>query len=388
MWAMSSVPASAPQQADERWSLGSNHGPAKPAGEEAWQLGGSSAGSPRIEGTPRPAKPAAPKEVAFAPTAAAMPAMTPAPALVHVSDDPMLAAAPELRQGPTTPGFTPSQPAGTSPSIPAVDVHKPSGARACSNCGTPLPEGFAFCGRCGTKVVDSQGAKTMYLSGSPPAVEERIRGRLLALRPDGSPGEAVSLHEGENKFGREMGVPFLAGDRLLSPVHAIFTCRGRQVMVRDHGSLNGVFVKLREDWELHSGDVFRIGQQLLRYDDVRDSEVLVSPAAGEDTFVLGSPDLGYWGRLVQIVAKDRAGNVYLLFGTEVTLGRERAQITFPLDGFVSASHAAVLRRGEQTILSDRGSSNGTYVRVTGEAQLQYGDLVLLGQNLFRVELFA
>jgi pSer/pThr/pTyr-binding forkhead associated (FHA) protein len=228
----------------------------------------------------------------------------------------------------------------------------------------------------------------MYLSGGPAVPETRALGRLVALRADGSAGESVPLHDGENVLGRETGVTFLAADRLLSPHHTTFFFRAGRLFVRDDGSLNGVFLKIREEREISSGDVFRIGQQLLRYDDNRDVEVLVPSPAGDDTYVLGSPDLGYWGRLVQVVARDRVGNIFLLAGNEVTLGRERAQITFPFDGFVSGTHAALLRRGERVILVDRGSSNGTYVRMAGETPLQYGDLLLVGQNLLRVELFG
>jgi pSer/pThr/pTyr-binding forkhead associated (FHA) protein len=229
----------------------------------------------------------------------------------------------------------------------------------------------------------------MFISGAmAPKAAERALGRLVSLRPDGSPGEAVVLHEGENPVGRDAGVSFLATDRLLSPRHATFLFRGTRLYVRDEESLNGVFLKLRGERELQSGEIFRIGQQLLRFEDVRDIEVLIPSPPGEEAYVLGSPDHGYWGRLSQIVTRAQLGNVYLLSGNEVTLGRERAQITFAFDGFVSATHAALVRRGDRVVLVDRGSSNGTYVRLTEESALQYGDLVLLGQNLLRVELYV
>jgi pSer/pThr/pTyr-binding forkhead associated (FHA) protein len=343
------------------------------------------------------------KEVAFAPTAAAMPALTSAPA--RPAGEPDVATSVGAASAPPLPGtavgpvpgspagplhlgaVSPSIPSSPSPSVPAFDHARKGAERVCSTCGAEVPEVFSFCGRCGARLSESP-AKTMYLSGGPAVPETRALGRLVALRADGSAGEAVPLHDGENVLGRETSVAFLAADRLLSPRHATFFFRAGRLFVRDDGSLNGVFLKIREEREISSGDVFRIGQQLLRYDDFRDVEVLVPPPPGDDSFVLGSPDPGYWGRLVQVVARDRVGNIFLLAGNEVTLGRERAQITFPFDGFVSGTHAALLRRGERVILVDRGSSNGTYVRMTGETPLQYGDLLLVGQNLLRVELFG
>jgi hypothetical protein len=36
------------------------------------------------------------------------------------------------------------------------------------------------------------------------------------------------------------------------------------------------------------------------------------------------------------------------------------------------------------VLTDVGSSNGTFLRVRGETTVQNGDLLLLGQQLFRL----
>jgi pSer/pThr/pTyr-binding forkhead associated (FHA) protein len=333
------------------------------------------------------------REAAFAPTASALPAVTPPPV------EPLAPAPSQPAMHAAGPGATPSAPSfpsapavslasAPSPSVPALDNQR-AAVRRCGSCGAELAEGFLFCGRCGAR-YDEEGVpvKTMYLGTAVPEVEARVLGRLVALRPDGSPGEVIPLHEGENVVGREVSAGFLSADRLVSPRHATFLFRGGRLLVRDEGSVNGVFLKLREERELRSGDMFRIGQELLRFDDVAANDIVIPAPAGEDTFVLGSPDHGYWGRLVQVVARNRMGNVFLLSGSEVTLGRERAQITFPFDGFVSATHAALLHRGERVFLVDRGSSNGTYVRLGGETPLAFGDIVLLGQNLLRVEVYA
>ena len=51
---------------------------------------------------------------------------------------------------------------------------------------------------------------------------------------------------GPTTIGRDSGGIF-AGDSYLSPRHATFTARGRQVMVRDESSLNGVYRKIGRD---------------------------------------------------------------------------------------------------------------------------------------------
>lgn len=67
------------------------------------------------------------------------------------------------------------------------------------------------------------------------------------------------------------------------------------------------------------------------------------------------------------------------------MGRERGDILFPHDGYVSGSHAVIARANNRYFLNDLGSSNGTYVRIKGPVRLAHSDLVLAGQELFRVE---
>ena len=70
---------------------------------------------------------------------------------------------------------------------------------------------------------------------------------------------------------------------------------------------------------------------------------------------------------------------------DIYLGRDRGQITFPKDGYVSGCHAVVARRDGRVFLKDLGSSNGTYVRLKEEVALNDGDHLLIGQQLLRVE---
>ena len=62
----------------------------------------------------------------------------------------------------------------------------------------------------------------------------------------------------------------------------------------------------------------------------------------DGTDVMGSPNPGYWGRLALIVGRDQDGSAFPLFGDAVTLGRERGDILFPEDGYVSGQHARVV----------------------------------------------
>ena len=99
---------------------------------------------------------------------------------------------------------------------------------------------------------------------------------------------------------------------------------------------------------------------------------------------MGSPNPGYWGKITVIIGEGIDGSAFPLLGDSVTLGRERGDINFPDDGYVSGLHARMYTRDGRVYLSDLGSSNGTFIKVQGERAVGDGSFVLLGQQLFRL----
>ena len=254
--------------------------------------------------------------------------------------------------------------------------------RRCPSCGSDVPPSFRFCGTCGFRM--DEGSAPMQMPqppvAQPQAAPQPMRARLsmTLIRPDGSEGGTHELRPGENKLGRSFG-PVFENDGYLSPVHAQLDIRGQQAMVRDLDSLNGVFVKMTQEEELTSGQIIRIGQELLRF------ELIGQPDPTPDgTELMGSPNPGFWGKLTVIIGRDVTGAAFPLLGESVTLGRERGEINFPDDGYVSGLHARVTLRDGRVFLADLGSSNGTFVKVNGERAVGHESFVLLGQQLFRL----
>ncbi|HJX54280.1 MAG TPA: FHA domain-containing protein, partial [Polyangia bacterium] len=254
----------------------------------------------------------------------------------------------------------------------------------CPRCGNTVAAGFTFCGSCGHRMKPTAGAvveaavkQAAALAPAEP-IKVAVRGQLTLIRPDGTEGGSHPLHQGENLVGRGQGHLFDA-DPYLSPRHAEFVLTEGGLEVRDLRSLNGVFVKLTQEESLESGDTFRIGQELLRFD------VISPPSPLEDgTEIIGTPNPGYWGRLSVIVGRDVDGPAFPLFDETVVLGRERGDILFPEDGYVSGTHAQITLREGRVCLTDLGSSNGTFLRVREARPVPTGSLLLMGQQLFRV----
>jgi pSer/pThr/pTyr-binding forkhead associated (FHA) protein len=213
-----------------------------------------------------------------------------------------------------------------------------------------------------------------------PQAEARPHGTLILIRPDGSEGGTHDLNEGENKLGRSHG-PAFENDGYLSPTHAEIVINAAGAVVRDLDSLNGVFFRMTEEEEIAPGKIIRIGQELVRFD------LIDPPRPMEDgTEVMGSPNPGYWGKLTVIIGQGIDGSAFPLLGDSVTFGRERGDINFPDDGYVSGLHARMTTRDGKVYLSDLGSSNGTFIRIDGQREVKDGSFILLGQQLFKLVL--
>jgi len=302
---------------------------------------------------------------------------------------------------PTGPGSTLAvdQPPALSPSgavasaaaaaaapAPAPAAQPPAAAQMvdCPQCGQSNPKGNRFCAGCGYNLTTlaSQPAPAPAPSAvsSPQQASAVI---LTALRADGSEAGRYDLPAAPSvTVGRDTGSIF-AGDSYLSPRHATLTRRGVEVFVKDEGSLNGVYIKLKpnEPWKLNVSDVFRIGQEIIRFEELKPQTP--SPD-GVQRF--GSPAKGFIGRVSLVIGRDTTGNSFPVPAHGVHLGRERGDVLFSEDGYVSGLHCRVNRGDDGGIyLTDVGSSNGTFARLTKEQQLQSGDILLMGQQLFRVD---
>lgn len=260
---------------------------------------------------------------------------------------------------------------------------RPSAALECPQCGHHNAPGSRFCAACGFNLSSTSAPSVPAGVAAPPGVASESSLVLVALRADGSEAGRYDVpNEPKIVLGRDIGGIF-SGDSYLSPRHASLTRQGNRVIVRDEGSLNGVYLKLmpHAPWPLNYGDVFRIGQEIIRLEPI---EPL--PQSPDGVERLGSPRDGYLGRLALVIGRDTTGNAFVIPATGVHCGRERGDILFSEDGYVSGLHCKIAPNANgQLELTDVGSSNGTFVRLSREHTLSSGDILLMGQQLFRLD---
>lgn len=211
----------------------------------------------------------------------------------------------------------------------------------------------------------------------------------MLLLPNGEEGGAYPLKGELTQIGRSKGNILFLDDPYVSPLHATFYQEDSQLRVRNENSFNGLFLRLRKRVEIEHGDVVLLGKQLLRFEKIEhQAEASAELNGGEPppTPVWGSPYGSYWGRLVQLISGGFEGNVILLGGEQVELGRERGQITFPGDRFISGLHARISHENQRFFLEDVGSRNGTFVQIRGDHTLAHKDILIIGEQLLRVEI--
>jgi pSer/pThr/pTyr-binding forkhead associated (FHA) protein len=89
-------------------------------------------------------------------------------------------------------------------------------------------------------------------------------------------------------------------------------------------------------------------------------------------------------KLILIRGEGVEGLSYQLNAEQHVVGRN-GQLVFPDDPFVSPKHANLFYRNGKLVVRDEGSYNGVFVRVHGTIEIQLGDEILAGEQLFKID---
>jgi pSer/pThr/pTyr-binding forkhead associated (FHA) protein len=290
-----------------------------------------------------------------------------------------------------------------SPSCPNCDADVEPGQRFCGECGFNLEEegGLSQSETKAKEAADKKEAeakqaaekkakapskkdtqKTDNKAKASPSAD--VAGALILINPDGSPGDIVDLEAGENVVGRNSGPEVFANDPYLSPSHVRFNVLDNEVEIEDLDSLNGVFVRITDMVELSHGDLLRIGQEVLRFEHLDQIDPIIDGQS--DIVTHGSRRGGAWGRLARISGRDEASTAFLLRANEHVIGRERGDILFRDDGYVSGTHARIFKDDDRVFVEDLKSSNGTFIKIQKKQTVRSGSLILLGKQPYRLQL--
>jgi pSer/pThr/pTyr-binding forkhead associated (FHA) protein len=306
-------------------------------------------------------------------------------------------------------GLTPGNAAAAPPSI---------------SLGVPPSRPVAGLAPYATDVVASAATLSVEPMTPPPSPSPRpvpARARIVLIRRDGSEGAAHTLGTSTD-VGRIEGQIVFPDDQYVSPRHARIIARGGSFCLRDLDSTNGVFMRIPfatrpdddgdsddkttlrgnhseaasepvSDQPLADQELFLVGQQVLRFEVVRQAEEAFGPASENGTLLFGTPAAPRFARLSQRTVEGVVRDVFHLRKAETVIGRESGDIVFTDDPFLSRRHAVVRFHGgdgqkRRFTLADLGSSNGTFLRIRDEVRLRHGDHFRIGQQLLRFDIDA
>jgi len=221
--------------------------------------------------------------------------------------------------------------------------------------------------------------------GHRPAVAGPPLPNLAVISQDGSTGQTFWIENGSVDIGRGEGDIRLSTDGFVSPRHARVYGRAGSFFLRDLGSLNGVYLRVRESETLQDADRILLGSEVLRFGLLNDAEQGLGAANERGTDVYGSPARPRYACLCERTVEGVYRNVFYISADETVIGREFGDLVFTADSFMSRRHAAIQRDPTAGTFSlrDLGSSNGTYLAIRGEVELREGDHLRVGQHLFR-----
>jgi len=251
----------------------------------------------------------------------------------------------------------------------------------CRSCGAGVPMGHKFCGRCGAAVPpEILNARTQFFG----QLQVPGKAKLILIRGEGIEGLSYQLNAEQHIVGRNGQLVF-PDDPFVSPKHANLFYRSGKLVVRDEGSVNGVFLRVRGSVDVQPGDHFQAGEQLFRIDA---TPALNDGPAPDGTYFYTSPKHQSPFRLTQILQGGAPGMTVVARSNGLQIGREGGDLNFPTDLYMSASHCKLEEQGGKLVLTDLNSRNGTYLRLKEEKELSHGDYLFIGRKLLRVEITA
>lgn len=280
------------------------------------------------------------------------------------------------------------------PSGPEVPLAPASDdVRICGKCGGQISGGNQFCGGCGASIREGTQPAAPSSKATPNdprkstlffSTIQAARAKLVLIKGEGDDGESYALAGEEHRIGRSGADIVFEDDPFLSPIQANFFYIAGKLVVTDEGSPNGVYIRIRGSRAMDYGDRFLVGEQVMQ---VCRPPVLTPYQPTEDgTHVYSSPRRSTQFVVNQILHGGSKGLAHMAKSGIVSLGREQNDINFPDDPFISGHHAQVSLTAGALSLTDLGSKNGTFLRITNETPLEHGDYVFMGQQLLRVEI--
>jgi len=187
-------------------------------------------------------------------------------------------------------------------------------------------------------------------------------------------------------LGRREGRVRVPEDPYLSPRHARVLTDQEGYVLKDLDSVNGVFLRVRDEVELSDGGVFCAGKRVLLFESLAPRDCSLEPMAEDGVSLFGTPLEEVWGRLRVITEAGVCRGVHYLTSKRVVVGRTGSHVSFPNDKALAPSHLSLQRTEEGATLKSLGPDRDTFIKIRKPHHLRPGDVFRIGQQAFRFEM--
>ena len=224
------------------------------------------------------------------------------------------------------------------------------------------------------------GRSTLFFGGAMQAA----RAKLTLIRGDGEDGVSFTLAGTDHLAGRgECPISFPDDHVPVADARELSLLEQPARRSRRGLAQRRVRADQRHACRSRAGTTILVGEQVLT---VTPAQVAEDVPDTEGTYYSASMIRHATLEIAQQLRGGTPGWVFRVDTETVSIGRESNDINFPDDPFISGRHAQIQLAQGVLSVTDLGSRNGTFVRVTGEHVLKHGDYVFLGQQLLRVEI--
>jgi pSer/pThr/pTyr-binding forkhead associated (FHA) protein/ribosomal protein L40E len=237
----------------------------------------------------------------------------------------------------------------------------------------------------GSEIAFESPPEPEVASEAPPEAELPYQASLVVERGNAA-GTSFFLGQIENVLGGA-GAPIeLPDDPHLAARHAAVLFDEQRLLLRDEGSANGVYVKLRDAAPIEPGDYFVAGERLLRFDGPCELPV---GDAGETPY-LGAPrPEGTAVRVTELLRGGKTGRVCFRSGATIAIGRTGCDLNFGSDALLAPRHAElrIAQDGTTTLVDLNAAPSGVFLRLRPQQtiELQPGDVIQVGDQQLRLD---
>jgi len=206
----------------------------------------------------------------------------------------------------------------------------------------------------------------------------------LVVLAGAAKGQRFRLAGSSCQVGRSRGAILFADDPFISPLHATFLIRDNNtLLVKDESSASGVFVAIPGQENIAPNTYFSAGHRLFRFTGPLTAPPPTPGAPG----VYGAPVPS--GHIIfgveEVLVGGRPGRVVITGGSLLTIGQSLCDLSFPKDADLATRHCELSPTNLGATLRDLSGGLGTYVRISGERVVNFGDRIRIGEHVLQVE---